>query len=227
MKMKNMLLGGIVVLLVGLLWYTQVYGKMEHQASKSKASAHAAEKTAANLRQQLSSTSAKNKKNGTGPSDAVMLEAVPADPNEAAFLRDMNGLIATSGVTLVNLNPSVPAGSGAAPYDSINVSVNVKGSEDQIARFMAGLHAMKRVFVLDNVTISQDKGTNATGGGASLAGGGVLFTGQAFNGTFTGRLFAQAGATAPSGVAPGSGRSTTPVTGAPAPTGGLNGTQNG
>ena len=58
-KTKNLLIGAIVVLLVGLLWYKVVYSPMESKASKAKTAAHQADATAASLRQELNSAASK------------------------------------------------------------------------------------------------------------------------------------------------------------------------
>ena len=52
-KTKNLLVGALVVLLVGALWYKVVYSPMESKASKAKTAAHDADTSAASLRQAL------------------------------------------------------------------------------------------------------------------------------------------------------------------------------
>ena len=52
-KTKNLVVGAIVVLLVGALWYKVAYSPMQNKASKAKTAAHDADVQAATLRQQI------------------------------------------------------------------------------------------------------------------------------------------------------------------------------
>jgi Tfp pilus assembly protein PilO len=223
-KMKNMAVAGLVVLLVGMLWYRVVYSPMTSKASKAKTAAHDADAQSANLSQALK---------GTGPSaakkqaasDRSTLAALPTDPAEAAFFRSLDALHVSSGASWQAVTNGVPAPSG--DFTTITVSLTAQGTETQIAAFMDGLSAMPRLFLVDNVTLSP-AGAGAPGSAAPVVHPGALFRGDSEHLTISGRIFSSS-AGAASATAASSGGSTTPATGAtapagaPAPTGTVNG----
>jgi Tfp pilus assembly protein PilO len=224
-KTKNLVVGGLVLLLVGALWYRVVYSPMESKASKAKAAAHEADTTAANLRTALkSATSDKS----TKPKDippATLRAALPADAAEATFLRSLDELRISSGVAWQSITPSTPTPS--ANITTVNVAVSITGTEAQLARYVAGLASLKRVFVLDNLSIAPGGSSAAPGSGSGSGSAGAVFTNDLLSAQIAGRIFSQATAPAPTTGATGStgtsGTATTPVTGAPAPSGGATG----
>lgn len=214
-KTKNLVVGALAVLLVGALWYRVVYSPMESKASKAKAAAHEADTTAENLRQALGE-SAKPKNKAADVSSQAMLAAVPADSAEASFLRGLDAVRIVSGADWQSVTPIAPTTSGTV--SSMTVAITVQGTEDQLARYLNGLNGMKRLFVVDNVSIN---GTGpAAAGGTGQGSPGAVFFGDKFQAAISGRIFSQpsAVATATAGATT-AGAATTPVTGAPAPTG--------
>jgi Tfp pilus assembly protein PilO len=212
-KTKNIMFGALVVLVVGVLWYRVVYSPMEAKASKAKTAAHDADISSAQLRQSLggSSASKKQAKNHDVPTD-VMLAAIPVDSSEAAFLRSIDELRVISGADWQSVTPTAPVVSG--PVASISIGITVQGTEDQLASYVNGLELMKRIYVIDNMSIN---GAPASAG-APVARGNV-FTGGQLQMQISGRIFAQPSAVAPT-VTPGaSGSGTTPVTRAPVTSG--------
>jgi len=211
-KTKNAIVSGLVVLFVGLLWFQFVYSPMESKASKAKAATKDANITADNLRKALDGTSGSKKSTkNNDPSTDAMVEALPVDGGEAAFLRSLDQIQASSGAQWQSITPVAPIVSGSVA--TITVGITVNGTEDELARYQTGLEALKRTFIMDNVTIGQSgSGTDATG----VAG--RVFLGPNLVMQISGRIFSQPTAVqSPTGVANGA---TTPVTGAPAPTGG-------
>lgn len=209
-KTKSLVIGAVIVALVGLLWYRVVYSPMESKASKAKTAAHDADATAANLQRSLNSAAAA-KKSGKDVSAGAMLTAVPIDAAEASFLRSVDALRVSSGADWQSITPTPPTSSGSIA--TINLAINVQGTEVQLTRYLSGLSDLKRLFVLDNVSIS---GSSVGSGSAPTpnAPSGGTFAGDKLQMAVSGRIFAQPGAV-PS--ATGAAGTTTPAVGAPAP----------
>jgi len=210
-KTKNLMVGALVVVLVGALWYRVVYSPMESKASKAKTAEQIADATSAKLRRSLEDFSGAKKRSNdalTGP----MLAAVPVDSAEASFLRTIDALRISSGADWQSITPAAPVVSGTV--STITVGIAVQGTEDQLMRYLAGLADSKRLFVVDNVTVTQ----GGTPGAGSSAGN--VFSGGKLQMQISGRIFSQPGAVvAPIGATGAATGATTPVTGAPAPAG--------
>jgi Tfp pilus assembly protein PilO len=213
-KTKNLLIGAIVVLVVGLLWYKAVYSPMESKASTAKTAAHQADATAASLRQELNAAASKKAK-GQDVSTAALVAAVPLDAAEASFLRSIDELRVSSGADWQSITPAPPtSGSDVA---TITVGITVQGSEDQLARYVSGLSDLKRLFVLDTLTLTAAAPTGASGsaGSAPSAAPGNVFTSGKMQMAISGRIFTQPSVVATAGGTTGT---ATPGAGAPAPT---------
>jgi Tfp pilus assembly protein PilO len=207
-KTKNVMFGALVVLMVGVLWYSVVYSPMEAKASKAKTAAHDADISAAQLRQSLGASSGakKSTKNHDVAID-VMLAAIPVDSGEAAFLRSIDELRVTSGADWQSVSPTAPVTTNSLA--SITIGITVQGTEDQLAAYVSGLEDLRRIYVIDNLSIN-----GAPAGGGSTGGGGSVFAGGQLQMQISGRIFAQPGAVAPT-VTPGApGSAKTPVTSA-------------
>jgi Tfp pilus assembly protein PilO len=213
-KTKNMMFGALVVLMVGVLWYRVVYSPMEAKASKAKTAAHDADISSAQLRQSLGGTSATKKpiKNHDVATD-VMLAAIPVDSSEAAFLRGIDELRVTSGAEWQSVTPTAPVVAG--PVASINIGITVQGTEGQLEAYYNGLELMKRIYVIDNMSINGTPASASTTGGVQAAAPGAVFAGGPLQMQISGRIFAQPGAVASTGTTGAAGAGTTPVTSAP------------
>ncbi len=225
-KTKNMVVGALVVLLVGTLWYRVVYSSMESKASKAKTAMHDAETQSANLRQSLSASTSPKKKTADISSKA-MLAAVPSDTAEATFLREIDAIRVSSGADWQTITPSTPTPS--VGVTTVNVAITAQGSEDAVARYIAELSTMKRVFVVDSISITPSGSTTAAGSSAAAAQGhaGAVFIGSLDQLTVSGRIFSSSVVPTPTATG-ASGAATTPASGAPtggsgSPTGTVNG----
>jgi Tfp pilus assembly protein PilO len=208
---------GLVVLLVGMLWYRVVYSSMESKASKAKTAAHDADAQAKSLRAQLDGTTG-NKAKTTDPDAAVMHEAIPDDAAEATFLRSMNTLLASSGVTWQSVSPAVPTVSGN--LSTIGVSVTVQGTQDQVKTFLTGLGELKRLFVADNVSIAPGGSTAGAGAPPDQGQPGKAFLGDTVTASISGRIFSQTSAVAPPAGSTATGSTGTATTPASSPASG-------
>jgi len=209
-KTKNLMVGAIVVLLVGALWYRVVYSPIESKASKAKTAAHNADLSAATLRQQISAATKRAKAQSVATE--VLLAAVPIDAAEASFLRSIDALRVSSGADWQSITPAPPTVTGALA--TITVGISVQGSEDQLARYVSGLSDLKRLFVLDTLAINGSSASGTTGPAPRAARGAVFNSGK-LTMQITGRIFTQPGV-----VPPAAGTTTTHTAGAAAPTGG-------
>lgn len=192
-KTKSLIVGGLAVLMVGLLWYRVVYSPIKSKTSKANATAHTAQTEADNLQKAIDDLQSANKKDAAKEVDsAKLLQAVPADAAEASFLRSLDLLRASTGADWQSVTPGTPTSAGSVT--SINVAITVQGNEEQLARYLSGLYAMKRIFIPDNVTLAQGGSTAPAGGVTAPAG--ALFVGGPMQLQVSGRIFAGAAATA-------------------------------
>jgi Tfp pilus assembly protein PilO len=217
-KAKNALLSAVVVLLVGALWYKVVYSPMESKASKAKTAAEAADQTAANLQTRISAvTAAQKKAKSHEVASRVLLAAVPAQAAEATFLRAIDALRISSGADWQSITPGVPVLTGT--LTTINVAITVQGTEAQLRSYQNGLYDLKRIFLVDGLSISVG-GSSPAPGAVPHASGGV-FSADQLQMQITGRIFSQPGAVGTTGAtgASGAAAATKPATGAAAPPG--------
>jgi hypothetical protein len=201
-KTKNLLMSALIVLFVGLAWYQFVYSPMESKASKARTAAHDADDSAAQLRRQLAGGTVKTPKNDDATSLA-MLEAVPVDSAEATFLRGLDAVRVVSGAAWQSVTPTVGASGpvGNANLTTINVGVTVQGTNAQLLQYVNGLSLLKRLFVVDNITLT----ANGSGGAPAAPGSpGASAASDQKQLQVTGRIFSQAGAAAAAAGATGS-----------------------
>jgi Tfp pilus assembly protein PilO len=190
-KTKTLIVGGLAVLMVGLLWYRVVYSPIKSKTSKANAAAHNAETDSKNLQDAIDNILSSNKKAAAKDvGTAKMLEAIPADTAEASFLRSLDSLRIGSGANWQSVTPSTPAAAGGVT--SIGVSINVFGTEDQLARYLTGLYSMHRVFIPDDVTLTPQ--------GQQGPAGGALFVSGLMQMQVSGRIFASPTASATTGT---------------------------
>ena len=201
-KTKTLIVGTLAVLMVGVLWYRMVYSPIKSKTSKANAAAHNSQLEADNLQKAIDDLTSTNKKNATQDiGTATMLQAVPATTAEASFLRSLDTIRVGSGADWQSVSPSTPTPSGSVT--SINVSITVQGDEAQLARYLNGLYGMRRIFVADNVTLTQSGSTSAAGQPV-LAPAGALFLGGQMQLQVSGRIFASAAPTTPASSGTGS-----------------------
>ncbi|MCU1468432.1 MAG: Tfp pilus assembly protein PilO [Actinomycetia bacterium] len=206
-KTKNLLTGALAVFAVALLWFQFVYSPMESKASKARTSAHDADQAAAQLRRQLSGAGGQKNAKNPDPETAAMVEAVPVDAAEASFLRAVDALRVQSGAAWQSITPTAGTATavGGASLMTVNVGISVQGSFAQLLQYVRGLSELKRLFVVDNVTLTGNGSKGPAGAGSAGSPASDQMQLQV-----SGRIFSQAGvpAASPTGSAPTSG---TPV----------------
>jgi Tfp pilus assembly protein PilO len=183
-KTKSLIVGVLAVVIVGLVWFQFLYSPIKSKTSKANAAAQSSQTEVDSLQQQIDQLNAADKKaKAKDIGSAQMLQAVPADAAEASFLRSLDQVRAASGASWQSTTPSTPAAAGNVT--SIGLSIEVQGTEAQLARYLQGLYTMRRIFIADNVTLSANGCTDL-----SPCPGGALFKGADMQLTITGRVFA-------------------------------------
>lgn len=219
-KTKNLIVGALIVVFVGAMWYQFVYSPMESKASKAKSAAHDADLQATNLKQALAASSSKKPNAKADVANSDLIAALPADSAEATFFRSLESLRISSGADWSSVTPSAATPSGSLSV--VTVGISVTGDEAQLERYAAGLAGMKRIFVVDNLSIS---GGASDGSGGASGGTGPLFSSSKLSMSVSGRIFSQATALAP--TAAGATGTTPAATSTPAATGSRPGVVNG
>lgn len=207
-----MIVGALAVLFVAAIWFQFLYSPMESKASKAKTAAHDADTQVASLKQQLGlGGTAKTPTKKADIPVADLTAALPADEAEATFFRSIDALRISSGADWQSIAPTTAAVPGS--ITTVNVGITVQGTEDELARYVAGLSDLQRIFVTDNIAVTGTGSPDASGG---VGGRGAIFSSDKLSMTISGRIFSQPTAAASTTAGAGG---TTPATGAPAPTG--------
>src|SRR5262249_42662818 len=158
------------------------------KTSKANASAHNAQLDADNTQKAIDDFQALTKKAAKDVGTKQMLAAVPATAAESSLLRSLDALLATSGAGWQSTTPSPPTAAGSVA--SFTVTINVVGTEGQLARYLAGLYRMHRIFIPDNVTISSNECDTGLDSEGHACVAGALFKGGDMTMTISGRAFA-------------------------------------
>jgi Tfp pilus assembly protein PilO len=189
-KQKNFVVGALAAILVLALWYTMLYSPITSKASKANQAAAAAQAKVKSLQAEADrlSPSAPDAKSAK-QQQALLNAAIPSDPAEAAFLRDLDSLKAATGVSVQTVTPQSPT--SVSGTTTISVNLVIQGGERQVLDYVQRLGGLKRLFVVDGISFTPGSAGPSGNSGApgsvfaSQSGGTVL---QA---TIAGRLFTQ------------------------------------
>ena len=209
MKTKNLAVSGIIGLLVLALWWNFLLKPSRSEASKVKAETATERTKLQPLQAQLAQANIDAAHAGTFKTRlAVLKNAVPDSPALANFIRDANAIADASHVAWQSVTHGAPT-PGSAGVSAIPVNIDVNGTYEQVLDYLGRIAVLKRLVVLDNVTVSPG-GTTAGAAGASTGSVADASTGP-FSGastltvTIQGRMFMTAvtvtpGATASAGA---------------------------
>jgi Tfp pilus assembly protein PilO len=189
-RQKNFVVGALAAILVLALWYTMLYSPMTSKASKANQAAAAAQAKVKSLQAEADrlSPNAPDAKSAK-QQQALLNAAIPSDPAEAAFLRDLDSLKAATGVSVQTVTPQSPtSGSGTT---TISVNLVVQGGEAQVLDYVQRLGGLKRLFVVDGINFAPGSAGPGGSGGAA----GKVFASQSggatVQATIAGRIFTQ------------------------------------
>lgn len=85
---------------------------------------------------------------------ATMERLIPPTPELAAFIDDMNRLVADTGVTLVALNPGFPTQAPFAEFSQVAVAIGVEGQFFEVLGLLFGLDEVERLVRIDGISLA-------------------------------------------------------------------------
>ena len=204
MKTKNLAVTAVIGLLILALWWNFLLKPSRSEASKVKAETAAERTKLQPLQAQLAQANIDAAHAGTFKTRlAVLTNAVPDSPELANFIRDANAIADASNISWQSVTHGPPS-TGSVGVSTIAVSIDIKGTYEQVLDYLGRIAALKRLVVLDNVTLSPGGTAGAAAG--STTGTPVNESTGPFSGgstlavTLSGRMFMTAGGTAATGA---------------------------
>jgi len=203
MKTKNLAVSGLIGLLTLALWWNFLLKPSRSEASKVNTDTAAERAKLQPLQAQLAQANIDAAHVGTFKTRlAALKNAVPDSPELANFIRDANAIADASHIAWQSVTHGPPS-TGSTGVSSIAVSIDVSGTYEQVLDYLGRIAALKRLVVLDNLTLSSG-GAGATAG--STTGSAVSASTGPFSGgstlavTISGRMFMTASATGATGA---------------------------
>ena len=204
MKTKNLAVSALIGLLTLALWWNFLLKPSRSEASKVKAETATERTKLQPLQAQLAQANLDAAHAGTFKARlAVLKHAVPDSPELANFIRDANAIADASHISWQSVSHGPPATS-ADGVSSIALGIDIKGTYEQVLDYLVRIAALKRLVVLDNLTLAA-VGATDTGAGATTDGGVNASTGPFSGGstlavTISGRMFLTADVTGATGA---------------------------
>ena len=89
---------------------------------------------------------------GQPGTDGAQLDlAVPVDPRLAELLRQIDGLVTASGVTVAAISPMPLGANPNGPGGSVQISIDAAGSTTAVRTFLQGLRDLPRLVVIEQI----------------------------------------------------------------------------
>lgn len=209
MKSRGFMAGALAVGLIVVAWYMMVYSKAKDDVSSTKSKVSAAQQEQDELagkKKQL------EKLEDQGPEIEAKLQAlqtaVPAQPELAKFIDEVDALGAQAGIDWVSVAPTEPTSVNGV--GTIPLTMQVDGDYFKVIDYLDKVEGMSRLVVFDTISVKEGTTSDGAVGGT---GGLVGLNGPKLSATLTGRMFTQAVPTPAPGTA-AAGDSTTPTTSA-------------
>jgi Tfp pilus assembly protein PilO len=198
MKTKNLAVGALAALLVAALWWNFLLKPSRSEASKVKAETATERAKLPPLEAQVSQARLAQAHAATFKAQLTSLQnAVPDSPALAPFLRAANAIADASRVSWQQVTHGPPAPDVSTGVSAIPVSIQVKGTYEQVMDYLSRLKSLKRMVVVDTVQFSSAGGDTSSGGAGASTG---PFSGASqLSVTITGRMFETPPATAADG----------------------------
>ena len=94
--------------------------------------------------------------------NAEVLRSIPATPELASFIDDLNALADETSVDLSSVNPSPPGVVEGQPFQALGFTLDAQGQFFEMLGFLYGLQDMERLVKIDGLTMSVSTSEDAT-----------------------------------------------------------------
>ncbi|GBE25979.1 Pilus assembly protein, PilO [bacterium BMS3Bbin02] len=158
MKRSALVFGLLGVLFVTLLWWMLVIGPQNADVDRVTQELQTEEDQTLSLQTRLARLK-EIKANEVSYQFAIgaMQSSIPEEPDQAAFISDINFLADSTGVRISQISLAPPAPGVAeteTPVFEVAVSVTVTGQYFEVLGFLYGIEAMDRLVRTDSITLS-------------------------------------------------------------------------
>lgn len=158
MKRSTLVFGLLGVLFLTLLWWMLVIGPQNAEVDRVTQVLQTEEDQTLTLQTRLARLK-EIKANEVSYQFAIgaMQSSIPEEPDQAAFISDINFLADSTGVRIsqVSLAPPAPGVvETETPVFEVAVSVSVTGQYFEVLGFLYGIEAMDRLVRTDSITLS-------------------------------------------------------------------------
>lgn len=185
MNRRALGIGGLVALLVIVLWYMLLWSPANGDVQEANDRQEVAEQQATQLRAELQRLRAArdNEITQRGKLDKLRF-GIPKEPDLAQFILDTNEAAVAAGIDFISVSPTPPAAASpppaaaatatttttvagaaapgaattATPPAEIRISLQIQGGYFQAIDFLNRLDLMERIVVTDNLTVTADAG---------------------------------------------------------------------
>lgn len=172
--------GGICAVLL-VAWFMLLWSPKGSELSSARDRRTAAEAQAAELEARVARLQASLRRSPELQADLQRVRsAIPTTPDLPQFILDTDDAASKAGVDFLSITPTAPAAGVGGPTE-VRLSMTVKGGYQPMLAFLDNLLTMRRLVVLDQVTITPDEGN--------------------LNAALSGRMFTSAAPPVPAGSA--------------------------
>ena len=153
--MRRFLVGGLVVILITLVWYFFVVGPINERKDIAQTDLETAESQEFTLRTTLSRLQ-KIEENQLEYATAIgqLQTAIPPDPRLAELIDDLSFLANENGVVLANISFATPTLTPDTDIFVIGTSMSIEGQFFEILGFLYGAAELDRVMTIENLSMT-------------------------------------------------------------------------
>ena len=189
MKSRGIMMGALAIGFIVVAWYMMVYSKTKDDVSSTKSQVSEAQDENVELtseKQELESLE------DSGPEIELKLQAlqsaVPAQPELATFIDEVDALGAQAGIDWVSVAPSEPT--LANGVGTVQLTIQVNGDYFKVIDYLGKIEGMSRLVVIDTINVTD--AASAEGGSGATEGELIGLDGPKLSVTLTARMFTQA-----------------------------------
>lgn len=156
---RNAIIFALALIAVTVAYFFLVFSPQGGRISETRDQADAEEQRVTQLQAELSRLQALQRQAPQLRERAQQLDtAIPADPQLAQFILQVNEAAIASGVDWLSTSQSLPAPVQAAPagttYSSVNVSLQVTGGYFQVQDYIARLEGLARAVKVGSLALA-------------------------------------------------------------------------